>query len=164
MALITDGYQTLIYFNVVGDPQALFREKTVTPPALDSNGVLDTTTMRNLRFRSFQPKRLLGVPAPMTCEVQFDPVIFNTFGGIVLLLNRVDFIVIQFPDATQIVFYGWIGKFAVKTMKEGEFASADIDVHNSFQDAAGNVVPLAWGTNNAFHLFGPAQATIPQGI
>jgi hypothetical protein len=161
MAFIKDGYQSLIYFNALaalGDPaHGFFRERTVTPPALDSNGVLDTTTMRNLVFRSYQPKRLLGVPAPFSAEVDYDPAIFGI--GPTLYLNIVDWVVIQFPDGSQLRFYGWIGKFAAKALKEGEMSWADIDVHNSFQDAFGVNQPLLWRVGpNGFVNFGAANA------
>ena len=162
MAFITDGYQTLIYFEILGalnpgGAAQIFRERTVKPPELDSNGTLDTTTMRNIFFRSFQPKRLLGNITPMGCEIQYDPAMFGL--AFIILLNTVNFIIIQFPDGSQIKFYGWIGKFVCKPLKEGEFATADLEVFNSYQDQFGaNQVLTYAGPNAQFMVMPGAQA------
>ncbi len=147
MAFLTDGYQSVIHFNIftvngIADG-AFFREKTVKPPDLDGNGMLDTTTMRNVTFRSYQPKKLLGMSGAMTCAVQYDPGIYNALVGIVFL-NKVDFIHIRFPDDSQIKFFGWIGKFDPKALKEGEFAEADIEVYVSHQDKFGVNQPIQY--------------------
>jgi len=135
MAFLTEGYQTLIAFSQL--PNVPFRERTVTPPQLDAAGLIDVTTMRSQILRQKQPKKLLDT-STMSCEIQWDPVVYSTVGDVTKrVLGKVGGSQIEFPDGSQISFYGWIASFKPAALKEGEFASATIDVVCSHQDANG---------------------------
>lgn len=133
MAFLTDGYQTLISFSIAITVN--FKEKDVMPPGLDGNGEIDTTTMRNSRWRTKQPKHLVTAD-DMKVTVQYDPIIYQTVVN--TLLNQNGTIIVSFPDGSTLEFWGWVDKFIPAALKEGEFPLADITIHPSNQDDSGN--------------------------
>lgn len=142
MGLLTDGYQCLIEFTQL--PDVPFREKTVTPPQLDSAGVIDITTMRTQLLREKKPKKLLDT-GTMSCEIQWDPVIYDTIGNIATrVLGKNGLIRIEFPDGAMINFFGWVASFKPGALKEGEFAGATIDVQCSHRDENDVFRPIAY--------------------
>ncbi len=129
MAYITDGYQTLISFALA--PGILFKEKEVQPPGLDSNGEVDTTTMRNIRWRTKQPKHLITA-TDVNFKASYDPAVFQTI--INDLIGKNNILSVLFPDGSVVEVWGWLDKFVPDTNKEGEFPLADCVFHCSNQD------------------------------
>jgi len=136
MAFLTDGYQTLISFSAfpVFVPQSV-KEKEVQPPDLDGMGEIDTTTMRNLRFRTKQPKHLITL-GDVKLRVQYDPQAYSEIVDNILNTNAQW--TITFPDASTLTFYAWLDKFVPDSLKEGEFPLADIIIHCSNSDNCSN--------------------------
>ncbi len=139
MALLTDGFKTLINLAAVPGAGVTFREKEVTPPGLDSGGELDTTTMRNTRWRTKQPKKLITA-TEMKSTVQYDPEIY---ASVVAAIGVNGTIQVTFPDGATLTIWGWLDKFIPNAHKEGEFTTAEITLHCSNQDNNGvEVAPL----------------------
>jgi hypothetical protein len=123
MPFLTDGYQTLIEVpGIVGQPVLLFREREVQPPDLDGGGPIETTTMRNTRFRTKQPKHLITT-GDITTHVQYAPQVYD---DVLRSLQIVGKITIRFPDGYITVFIGWLEKFTPTSLKEGDFPLAEM--------------------------------------
>lgn len=144
MAFLTDGYQTLIGFVDapllgLGDLTLVMKEKEVQPPDIDGGGELDTTTMRNVTWRTKQPKSLFTL-GDVTAQIQYDPIIYTS---ILVLLNRNTRIGIRFPDLSALSFFGWVDKFTPPSHKEGDFVIAELKIHCSNQNNSGvEVAPV----------------------
>ncbi len=132
MAYLTDGYQTLISFALA--PSVPFKEIEVQPPGLDSNGALDTTTMRNIRYRTMQPKHLVTA-TEMKCTAQYDSVMYNTI--VATLIGKNGQITVTLPDGHTLTIWGWLDKLVPNAHKEGEFVKAELTIHPSNQDNSG---------------------------
>lgn len=124
MSRLNDGYQTLISFaNAPGIGGLVIWEKEVTPPGYEGGGPNDTTTMRNLFFRTRQPKYLVTL-SPMNCTVAYDPAAYDDLFNLVLNTNQL--ISVTFPDTQVLSFWGWMDEFKPNSHKEGEQPTAGI--------------------------------------
>jgi len=136
MSRVDDGHSTTIEF---GDqpsgtgPGITFWEKEVTPPGLDGGGENDTTTMRNLVYRTRSPKKLITL-TEMTILVSYD---IGFYDDILDLLNNNQLITITFPDDTTLAFWGWLDKFIPNNFIEGEQPTATITIVPSNQNESG---------------------------
>lgn len=135
MAILTDGFNTTITFPGAG---VTFIEKEVTPPGLDGGGPIDLTAMRNVRWRTMNPKALITL-TKMDLKSRWDPVIYST---IVASMNVNQTVVLNFPTLTnaparKLTFWGWLNKFQPESLKEGEDPLADMEVFPSNHNAAG---------------------------
>lgn len=122
MALLKDGYQTLITF--AEDPTVEFYEKTVTPPGMDAGGANDTSTMRTTRWRTRYPKALVTA-TDMTLTAAYDPVVYDS---IVDMLGVNQLITITFPDTSTLEFWGWLNEFRPGEHREGEQPVATVTI------------------------------------
>lgn len=134
MAYLTDGFKTIIAFTAL--PGILFKEKEVQPPDADGGGEVDTTTMRNTKYRTRQPKHLITM-GDITLHVQYDSSVYSLAQLINGLLNVNNTIVITFPDTHTLTVWGWVDKFTPASLKEGDFPMAEVKIHCSNQDNAG---------------------------
>lgn len=132
MAYLTDGYQTFLSFSLA--PSVPFKEKEVQPPGMDSLGELDTTTMRNVRWRTKQPKKLITA-TEIKMVAQYDPVMFDTIRD--TLIGQNGTIAVTMPDGSVLTIWGWLDKVVPNTHKEGEFVTAEMTVHCSNQNNSG---------------------------
>lgn len=132
MGILNDGYQTLVDF--ADFPTVTFKEKTVTPPGIDGGGAIDTTTMRNEDWRTFQPKALKTLTEG-NMVVAYES-IFYADALSMLQVNQL--ITVTFADGSTYAFWGWVDKFTPNECKEGEQPTAQVMFHPSNQDASGN--------------------------
>lgn len=132
MSYLTDGFKTLITFS--NNPAVEFREKDIQPPGMDAGGALDTTTMRNNRLRTAQPKKLVTMTG-MKGTCQWDS---HAYVSVRAMLGVNQQITVTLPDGHGATIWGWLDKFTPGTHKEGEFALADFEIVPSNQDNAGN--------------------------
>lgn len=131
MARIDDGFKTLVSFSA--NPVAKFWEKEVTPPGLDGGGENDTSTMRNTRYRTRAPKKLLTL-AEMTMTAAYDPAVVNE---IVAMAQVNQQITVTWPDGTTLVFWGWLDKFVFGNLVEGSQPTGTVTIIPSNQDNSG---------------------------
>jgi len=137
MGYVRDGFKTLVTF--ANYPSVRFQEKTVTPPGMDGGGPNDTTTMRNTKYRTKQPKKLISM-TNMSLNVVYDPLVYN---DIVLMVNTLQLITVTFADGTTNTFWGWLDKFTPGEAKEGEQPTADVVIECSNQNSSGaEVAPV----------------------
>ena len=137
---LDDGFSTTITLTTPATVK--FYEKTVTPPAIDGGGPNDTTTMRNVAWRTKAPKKLKTLTQSQT-TVAYDPEVYD---NILAALNLNQSIDIDFPDGSRLTFFGWIDKFTPGEVTEGEQPTATIVIEISNQDAAGAEIAPVYTT------------------
>jgi hypothetical protein len=128
-AILTDGYQTLV--SIGG---TIFKERETQPPGLDSGGPIDTTTMRNLRYRTMQPKHLVTA-TEIKIKAEYDPIFYQVAVSTLLGVNGT--ITVTFPDGSSILIWGWLDKLIPDSHKEGEVPTAEVTIHPSNQNNSG---------------------------
>lgn len=136
MPKLHDGFKTLI---AIGGVTGFFEEIEVTPPALDSTGGIDQTTMRNSRYRTKLGKSLITLDT-VTVKVAFDPKVIGQMHN-VLGSNR--YITITFPEGSTLGFYALVNKFTMDALKEGERPEATLELEPSNMSTANPPVEIA---------------------
>lgn len=136
MAILTDGYQTLITFTSDEISSAvtlttIMQEQEVTPPGVGGGGPNDTTTMRNETWRTRHPKNLRTL-TPMTVIIKYDPALYDEM---VAMVNDNQAITITFPDESTLLFWGWIDSFTPNAHVEGDQPTATVVIEPSNMDA-----------------------------
>lgn len=136
MALLTDGFPTLITFPGAG---VTFAEKEVTPPGLKGGGPNDTTTMRQTAWRTRQPKKLKTMDT-MSIKAAYDPAFLATT---VAQINVNQLIILTHADGHTWSFWGYMDEFVPDQVKEGEQPTAEIKIVCTNQNNAGaEVAPV----------------------
>lgn len=133
MALLTDGHPTTITFSDTPDITLKICEKTVTPGGIEGGGANDTTCMRNLVWRTRQPKKLKTLTEG-TFTASYDP---SVFIDLVAAININQELTVNFPDGSKYKFFGWIDNFAPNEITEGEQPTAEVTFMPSNQDNTG---------------------------
>lgn len=137
MTRIDDGHPTYVdVYDSPSDPTPTavqFWEKTVTPPGAQGGGANDTSTMRNIRWRTRAPKHLLTL-SDMSLTCAYDPAIYETILAIIQV-NK--WFVISWPDGSTLGFWGFLDDFTPNEVTEGEQPEADMTIIPSNQDADG---------------------------
>jgi hypothetical protein len=119
---LDEGFSTKITF--ARDPNIEFWEKTVKPPGLDGGDPVDTTTMHNVTYRTFNPRKLKTMTA-MTTKAAYDPVAYDS---ILALINVKDTVTVTFSDGSTLAFYGYLQKFEPDDIDEGKQPEAGITI------------------------------------
>lgn len=130
---LDDGFSTII--EIDGLTSAKFYEKTVQPPGLDGGDPINTTTMRNVAWRTFAPKALKTL-SEMKVTVAYDPAFFGTTQALAIL-NVNKEITITFPDGSTLVFWGYLAKFEPDDLQEGEQGEADMTIQPTNVNSSG---------------------------
>ncbi len=130
MARIDDGHGTQVDFNLGPSGLTVWWEKTVTPPGYDGGGENDTTTMRNLIYRTRWPKQLVTL-TNMSFVASYDS---NIYPRVLTMLNQNQLITVTFPDGSTLAFWGWINTFTPNEIVEGEQPTANVEVIPSNQN------------------------------
>lgn len=129
-----DGFSTVI--TLANIPTVKIYEKEVTPPGVSAGGPIDTTTMRNVAWRTMNPRALKSL-TPVTVTVAFAsesiPVIQNQVG-----VNQL--ITVTFPDMSTLAFYGWIEEFTPGAFVEGEQPTATLNIQPSNKELDGDEI------------------------
>ncbi len=142
MGIQTDGFSTTIGFSLAASGvilSTLLKEKGVTPPGVSAGGENDTSTMRNTKYRTKQPKSLLTL-MNSSFEAAYDPAVLDE---IIAIAGQNQLITITFPDASTWVFWGWIDEFVPNQNVEGEQPTASVTIIPGNQDNSGaEVAPV----------------------
>jgi hypothetical protein len=120
--LLANGFRSLISFAL--RPNLFVREKEIQPPEIDGGGPIDTTTMRNLAWRTKAAKSLKDL-GEIVLQVQFDPFVYSQLS---VDINTPQTMTVTFPDGAFIQFVAYINKFTPPSMKEGEFPLAELRI------------------------------------
>lgn len=126
--VLQDGFSTTISFSL--NTAIKFYEKTVTPVGMDAGGEIDTTTMRNVRFRTRNPKALITASESST-TVAWDPAAYSS---VITMLGQNQSITITLPDGSTLQFWGWLDKFVPGEHAEGTQPTATCTIVPSNHD------------------------------
>ena len=142
MAIQTDGFSTTIAFSASESGVLLttfMKEQELTPPGIAGGGENDTSSMRNIEWRTKQPKSLKSL-TDSAITVFYDPAILDE---LVATVNVNQSIVITYPDDSTLTFWGWIDEWSPNPQVEGEPPTADMTIVASNQNNAGaEVAPV----------------------
>lgn len=128
---LDDGFSTLI--GLANLPTVKIFEKAVTPPGMQAGGAINTTTMRNIAFRTSAPKQLKTL-TQVTTTVAFATA---AIPDIQSQIGVVQLITVSYPDGSTLAFYGWIDEFMPGSFSEGEQPTATLTVHPTMRDLDG---------------------------
>lgn len=135
MPRLTDGFSTTIDFDLF--PNVDFFEISVKPVGIDGGGENDTTTMRNIEWRTRQPKKLKTLTEG-TFSAAYRSEVYDT---IVAMVNVVQEMTVTFPDGSTLTFLGWLNSFEPSELVEGEQPTADVTFMASNQTTLGVETP-----------------------
>jgi len=131
---LDDGFSTII--TLANIPTVKLYEKEITPPGISAGGPIDTTTMRNITWRTMSPRALKSL-TPVSATVAFAteaiPIVQGQIG-----LNQL--VTVTFPDNSTLVFWGWLEEFSIGAMVEGEQPTATLTINPGNVDADGEEV------------------------
>lgn len=128
---LDDGFSTII--TLANIPNVKLFEKEVTPPGISAGGPIDTTTMRNVTWRTQAPralKSLTSVGATVAFATEAIPQVQSQIG-----INQI--ITVTFPDQSTLVFWGWLEEFTIGALSEGNQPTATISITPGNIDANG---------------------------
>lgn len=128
---IDDGFSTIYTFSANG--AVAFYERETTPPGVDGGGANDTTNMRNTEWRTRAPKKLKTLSDAGTTVMWKS----EAFEDVVDMVNVNQLITLTFPDGSTLAFWGWLNKFTPNAHKEGEVATAMVEIIPSNQNGSG---------------------------
>lgn len=128
---IDDGFSTI--FTLSNIPSAKLYEKELTPPGVMGGGPIDTTTMRNLAWRTKSPKQLKSL-GDVTATVAYATEVYD---DVIAQIQVNQEITVTFPDQSTIVFWGWLEEFTPGNNTEGAQPTAKVTIHTSNHDADG---------------------------
>jgi hypothetical protein len=133
MALLTDGFVTIITLVVPGLTPVVLKEREFQPMGVEGGGPIQTETMRNARIRTKAPKSLLTYD-DIVMQCQYDPAAYLAI--ITTFLQKIILATITFPDGTNISIYVWLESFKPASHKEGDFPLAEVKFCIPGTDAA----------------------------
>lgn len=102
----------------------LLWERRVKPPAIDGGEPINITTMANSVWRTKAPRNLRSLE-PHTFSAGYDP---DVYLDVYSLINSQTSITVEFPDASRLVFWGFMQRFEPSDLTEGEFPEATITI------------------------------------
>lgn len=117
-----DGFSTIITFANI--PSVKIYEKGITPPGISAGGPIETTTMRNVTWRTLSPRVLKSLLAA-SLTVAFAS---EAIPQIQAQVGQNQLITITFPDQSEITFWGWIEEFTFNEFVEGEQPTASMNI------------------------------------
>lgn len=123
--MLYDGFSTTVGSSTTTG--LLFREKTVTPFDNDGGGALDTSDMRNVRYRTKAPKSLIS-SGQLKMTVYYDPAFIIQIQA-ALQVNQLW--TLRMPNGNGVKFWGWLEKFTPPEHNEGKEPIADIIIEVS---------------------------------
>jgi len=143
MARINDGFSTTVEFTDGTSGLTVLWEKEISPPGMSGGGANDTTTMRNTTWRTMAPKNLKTL-TESTITVAYDPDMVTEMNS---LINVNQQIIITFPGAETLTFWGFVDSVVFAPIVEGEQPTADITiVPTNMGDGGSEVAPVIGNT------------------
>ncbi len=118
---IRDGYATLIQIGVT--PLLALYEREVTVAAAQGGGPIESTTMRNLAYRTKDPKTLkqMGDLMATVCSTT------TTYQTIEQdLINEPTFCLVAWPDGSTLKLYGYVDQFSPAGFSEGNLPTFNL--------------------------------------
>jgi len=125
MGKVRDGWSSKITFSTTQSTTEVYLYETgVTPPGLVGGGAGDFSTMRNVKYRTKQPKTLIDMsPASFVGAYSVD-----VYSELVDVVNVNQEITVTFGDGSTLTLWGWLDEFTPNEMVEGEMPTANMTV------------------------------------
>lgn len=117
---IRDGYATL--FTLGAFPGIQLYERETTPPGIDGGGPIESTTMRNARWRTKDPKTLVGIGDVMA-TVCYASAAYEDI--LTTAVNTPDSLLLFWPDGATLLVNGYVDKFSPTGHSEGNLPTAN---------------------------------------
>jgi hypothetical protein len=141
---LDDGFSTKILIGA--NLSILLWDKSSQPPGVDGGDEIETTTMFNLEYRTFAPRRLKTLsPVELTCA--YEPGVYAV-NEIMAIINQNTTINVVFSDGSVLGFFGYLKVFTPQTVEEGSQPEANC-----------TIVPTNWDPDNNVEA-GPALANV----
>lgn len=128
---LDDGFSTTI--ELENAPTIKLYEKQVTLPAINGGGPIETTTMRNLAYRTRSPKKLKTL-GPINAVCAYATEAIPTLFAQIQVNQR---IMISFADGSKLTIWGWLEEFTPAAFSEGEQPTATVVFQPSLHDNDG---------------------------
>lgn len=128
---LDDGHATFITFSL-NDDIGLW-EKGVKPPGVEGGESVDTTTMRNLIYRTKNPRKLKEL-TNMSGTCAYDEFVL---AAVVDMVNKLQTITVTFPNGRTWSFPGYLKTFDPQELSEGAQPVASYTIVPTMQNAAG---------------------------
>ena len=110
-------------------------EVEVTPPGIDGGEPVNTTTMHNITYETFSPQTLATMTA-MTFTAAYDP---DCYDEIIAILNDEGSVTVEFPDGSDLDFYGYLQKFEPQNATRGNMPLATVTIQPTNYDYSNNL-------------------------
>lgn len=133
---VPDGYQTLLVCSL--NPSLGLYQKQVKPPGMEGGEKIDTTTMHNLVWRTFHPRSLKTL-TDAQIQAAYDPDVFASTGGLLVVINKNTSWTCYFPDGSYMDFFAALTKADASENKEGEMPMLTCTVSPTNWDETGQV-------------------------
>ena len=138
---LRDGFATLITF--ANDPDISLWEKATTPPGIDGQDTIDTTTFHNTAYRTKWPRALVDITdGQFTCA--YDPAARTQ---IMAQVNVNQCITVTYNDGSTDAFWGYLQSFIPQEHSDGEQPEAQVTF-------------VITNTDGSFAEYGPATASV----
>jgi hypothetical protein len=129
-----DGRATILTFAKVSSGVFIYLdEKGVTPVGLDGGGGIDTTTKRNIRYRTKHPKSLIEVSDSSISGLFHS----DCLSEIMEQINVNQWITLTFANGKTWQFMGWLNKFTPGEQVEGGQCSCTLQIIPSMETESG---------------------------
>lgn len=129
-----EGFSTKTAFARL--PAASFWEKEVQPPGVDTGEPVDTTTMHNVTWRTFN-SRVLKTLTPFTIKCAYDPNFYSQIVSTLLGINGA--VTTKFSDNSTLDYFAFMQKFEPDPIVEGQQPMATITIVPTNWDPANRV-------------------------
>lgn len=141
---LDDGHSTTITFEL--NTTASLWEVAVTPPGVDGGEPVDITTMRNLIWRTMNPRKLKTL-TPANFSAAYESVKLVLIGDMV---NKNQLITVTFPNGSTLVFWGYLQRFEPQEIVEGQQPRANCVIQPTNHNNAGvEVGPTVTNTTSS---------------
>lgn len=127
-AKLGDGFQTLVTLS--GDTNIDLWEKSITPPGIEADEPVDTTTQINTTWRTKSPRGLLTL-TDMTFTCLYNP---GVLSQILAIINDPITITVEFPNHDTWAFYGALRSFVPGPLEDGTPPEATVTIFATNQD------------------------------
>lgn len=134
MAILTNGFNTTVTLAGAG---VVFLEHEVTPPGYDGGPLIEVTSMRNQRWRTFVPKALITL-TKLDMKAEYDPLFYST---ILAQVNLNQQMFCNFPTLTNapprsVLFWGAMNSFQPQSHKIEDLPLADVTLTPTNRNSA----------------------------
>lgn len=131
---LTDGHSSKIAF--ARDTDVKFWEVSGSPPGIEGGDAIDITTMHNTVWITKAPQELKTLTAS-TWKVAYDPTVYDEI--IDNLLNQEGSITYEFPDGSDLDFFGFLRSFIPDEHQRGVMPTATIVIEPTNYDPVNRV-------------------------